>query len=72
MATDSLKSTWANRVLQIGVMSFLNGSKQNFAFSFLIPRNISVPNWGNIGKETKELQKMRNGVIMMSFLKIAQ
>ena len=36
------------------------------------PRSIFVQNLSKIGQETKKLPKMGNGVIVMSFLKIAQ
>ena len=64
-----------NQVLKISdnviVTSFLDQSQQNFVFLFVIPRGISVQNLSKIGKETKKLQKMRNDVIVTSFLKIA-
>ena len=52
--------------------SFLNQSQQNFVFLVVIPRDISVQNLSKIGQETKKLQKMGNGVIVTSFLKIAE
>ena len=50
-----------NRVLKIDddvtVTSFLNQFPQNFAFLFVIPRDISVQNFSKIGQETKKLPK---------------
>ena len=74
MATHPLKDAY--RVLKISydviVTSFLSQSQQNVAFLFVIPRGISVKNLSKIEQQTKKLQKMRNDVIVMSFLKIAQ
>ena len=66
----------ANWVLKISyditVTSFLNQSQQKSAFLFVMPRSISVQKLSKLRKETKKLQKMGNGVIVTSFLKIAQ
>ena len=64
-----------NQVLEIIddviVTSFCNQSQQNFVFSLVIPRSISVRNLSKIGQETKKLQK-RGMTFVTSFLKIAQ
>ena len=77
MATHYLKGTYwpPNQILKISddvtVKSFLNLS-QKVVFLFVIPRSISVQNLSKIGQEAKKLQKIRNGVILTTFLKIAQ
>ena len=55
----ALMQSWSSKsvMIDVTVMSFLNQSKQNLVFLFVIPRNNSVQNLSKIAQETEKLQK---------------